>query len=46
MSTPLTVPLVPDSDFQRAMAFLDDMKARTGVSFAILPKGERVRLGL
>lgn len=46
MSTPLRAPLVPDSDFQRAMAFLDDMKARTGVSFAILPKGERVRLGL
>ena len=42
MSTPLSEPLVPDSDFQRSMAFLDDMQKRTGVRFHLLPKGEPV----
>ena len=42
MSTPLSKPLVPDSDFQRSMAFLGEMQKRTGVSFHLLPKGERV----
>jgi hypothetical protein len=42
MSTPLSKPLVPDTDFQRSMAFLDEMQKRTGVSFHLLPKGEPV----
>jgi hypothetical protein len=44
MSTPLTEPLVPDTDFQRSMAFLTDMQKRTGVTFRLLPKGEPVLL--
>jgi L-ascorbate metabolism protein UlaG (beta-lactamase superfamily) len=42
MSTPLTEPLVPDTDFQRSRACLDEMQKRTGVSFHLLPKGEPV----
>ncbi len=44
MSTPLSKPLVPDSDFRRSMAFLDEMKAHTGVTFHLLPKAEKVLL--
>jgi L-ascorbate metabolism protein UlaG (beta-lactamase superfamily) len=44
MSTPLTEPLVPETEFQRSMAFLAAMQQRTGVRFHLLPKGEPVLL--
>ena len=46
MSTPYTAPLVPDTDFQRAMGFLTEMNASHGVKLALLPKGEPVLLDL
>jgi hypothetical protein len=46
MSTPYSAPLMPDTDFQRAMSFLTDMNATHGVQLALLPKVEPVLLEL
>jgi len=44
MWTPLSEPFRPDTDFQRAMGFLQKKQKETGVTFALLPKGEPVLL--
>jgi L-ascorbate metabolism protein UlaG (beta-lactamase superfamily) len=44
MWTPLSEPFRPDTDFQDAMGFLQKKQKETGVTFALLPKGEPVLL--
>ena len=44
MWTPLSEPFRPDTDFDRAMDFLEKKKLETGVTYGLLPKGEPVLL--
>ena len=44
MSTSLTEPFLPETNFERAMSFLESKTQGNGIPYELLPKGEPVQI--